>query len=237
MMPYADLRERVFEANRDLVRAGLVVLTFGNASGVDRSAGVMAIKASGVPYDQLDPEAMVLVDVESGDTIETRYKPSSDTPTHLVLYRRFAAVGGIVHTHSPYATAWAQARREIPCFGTTHADHFRGPVPVTRPLTGGEIQGDYEACTGDVIVETLERLELDPLEMPAVLVASHGPFAWGADVMQAVENAVALEAVATTALHTVMLEAEADRIEDDLLQRHYLRKHGSTAYYGQPHRS
>jgi L-ribulose-5-phosphate 4-epimerase len=237
MTPHADLRERVFEANRDLVRAGLVVLTFGNASGVDRSAGVMAIKASGVPYDQLHPEAIVLVDVESGDTIETRYKPSSDTPTHLVLYRRFAAVGGIVHTHSPYATAWAQARREIPCLGTTHADHFRGSVPVTRPLTGGEIQGDYEACTGDVIVETLERLELDPLEMPAVLVASHGPFAWGTDVMQAVENAVALEAVATTALHTVMLEAEADRIEDDLLQRHYRRKHGSTAYYGQPHGS
>lgn len=237
MTPYVELRERAFEANRDIVRAGLVVLTFGNASGVDRSAGVMAIKPSGVPYDQLDPEQMVLVDIESGETVEERYRPSSDTATHLVLYRRFATIGGVVHTHSPYATAWAQARREIPCFGTTHADHFHGPVPVTRPLAGEEIQGDYEACTGDVIVETLERLELDPLEMPAALVASHGPFTWGADVGQAVENAVALEAVAAMALHTVMLEAEADRIEDDLLQRHYLRKHGSTAYYGQPDRS
>jgi L-ribulose-5-phosphate 4-epimerase len=237
MMPYVELRERAFEANRDIVRAGLVVLTFGNASGVDRSAGVMAIKPSGVPYDQLDPEQMVLVDIESGETVEERYRPSSDTATHLALYRRFATIGGVVHTHSPYATAWAQARREIPCFGTTHADHFHGPVPVTRPLAGEEIHGDYEACTGDVIVETLERLELDPLEMPAALVASHGPFTWGADVGQAVENAVALEAVAAMALHTVMLEAEADRIEDDLLQRHYLRKHGSTAYYGQPDRS
>ena len=237
MTPYVELRKRVFEANRDIVRAGLVVLTFGNASGVDRSAGVMAIKPSGVPYDQLDPEQMVLVDIESGETVEERYRPSSDTATHLALYRRFATIGGVVHTHSPYATAWAQARREIPCFGTTHADHFHGPVPVTRPLAGEEIHGDYEACTGDVIVETLERLELDPLEMPAALVASHGPFTWGADVGQAVENAVALEAVAAMALHTVMLEAEADRIEDDLLQRHYLRKHGSTAYYGQPDRS
>ncbi len=236
MSSHAQLREQVLEANRELVRAGLVVLTFGNASAVDRAAGVMAIKPSGVPYDELELETIVLVDVESGEPVEEGYRPSSDAPTHLVLYRRFAAVGGIVHTHSRYATAWAQARREIPCFGTTHADDFHGPVPVTRPLASEEIQGDYEARTGEVIVETLERLELDPLEMPAALVASHGPFAWGADVAFAVENAIALEAVAEIALHTVLLEAEAGRIEDDLLHRHYLRKHGSSAYYGQPRR-
>ena len=148
-----DLRERVFEANRAIVEAGLVVLTFGNASAVDRDAGVMAIKPSGVPYGELGPDSMVVVDLESGEVREGG-RPSSDTPTHLVLYRAFEQIGGIVHTHSPFATAWAQARREIPCFGTTHADHFRGPVPVTRELTGDEISGDYERCTGDVIVET-----------------------------------------------------------------------------------
>jgi len=237
MTGHADLRERVFEANRDIVRAGLVVLTFGNASGIDRAAGVMAIKPSGVPYDVLGPESIVLVDVESGATLEGEYRPSSDTPTHLVLYRRFAAVGGIVHTHSPHATAWAQAERAIPCLGTTHADHFHGAVPVTRALASDEILGDYEACTGDAIVETLARLELDPLEMPAALVASHGPFAWGADTVEAVENAIALEAVAAMALHTVTLESAAEAIEDDLLERHYLRKHGADAYYGQPFRS
>ncbi len=234
MSSHADLRERVCAANREIVRAGLVVLTFGNASEVDRAEGVMAIKPSGVPYGELDPEAIVLVDVESGETIGDGYRPSSDTPTHLVLYRRFEAVGGIVHTHSTYATAWAQARREIPCYGTTHADHFHGPVPVTRRLSTEEVRGEYEACTGEVIVETLEQLGLDPLEMPAALVASHGPFAWGTDVAHAVANAVALEAVAAMALHTVILAAEAERLEDDLLQRHYLRKHGSGAYYGQP---
>lgn len=228
-----DLRERVLEANREIVRAGLVVLTFGNASAVDRDAGVMAIKPSGVPYDDLDPSAIVLVDLESGEPLDSAYRPSSDTPTHLVLYRRFEAVGAIVHTHSPYATAWAQARREIPCLGTTHADHFHGSVPVTRPLDAGEIGDAYEAHTGDVIVETLERLGLDPLEMPATLVASHGPFAWGADAAAAVENAIALEAVAAMALHTVTLSAEAERIDDGLLRRHYERKHGATAYYGQ----
>jgi L-ribulose-5-phosphate 4-epimerase len=233
-MTHANLRERVFEANREIVRAGLVVLTFGNASGVDRAAGVMAIKPSGVPYDALGPETMVLVDLETGATIGGAYRPSSDTPTHLVLYRRFMAVGGIVHTHSRCATAWAQARRAIPCLGTTHADHFHGAVPVTRPLAGDEIRGEYEACTGDVIVETLERLELDPLEMPAALVASHGPFAWATDPEHAVENAIALEAVAEMALHTVVLESAAAGIEDDLLQRHFLRKHGADAYYGQP---
>jgi L-ribulose-5-phosphate 4-epimerase len=234
MSGYVDLRERVLEANREIVRAGLVVLTFGNASGIDRAAGVMAIKPSGVPYDALGPESIVLVDVETGATIDGEHRPSSDTPTHLVLYRHFGGVGGIVHTHSPHATAWAQARRAIPCLGTTHADHFHGAIPVTRPLAGDEIRGEYEARTGDVIVEALDRLELDPLEMPAALVASHGPFAWGADTAQAVENAIALEAVAGMALDTVLLESAAAGIEDDLLQRHYLRKHGAGAYYGQP---
>jgi L-ribulose-5-phosphate 4-epimerase len=234
MTTHADLRERVLEANLEIVRAGLVALTFGNVSGIDRDAGVIAIKPSGVPYEALDPPAIVLVDLESGESLEEGFRPSSDTPTHLALYRRFETIGGIVHTHSLSATAWAQAQREIPCLGTTHADHFHGPVPVTRPLAADEIGDGYEAHTGDVIVETLERLRLDPLEMAATLVASHGPFAWGADVATAVENAVALEAVATMALHTVVLAAEAERIDDKLLRRHFERKHGATAYYGQP---
>jgi L-ribulose-5-phosphate 4-epimerase len=230
---HADLRERAFEANREIVAAGLVVLTFGNASAVDRSTGVMAIKPSGVPYEGMAPESMVLVDLESGDAIDSAYRPSSDTPTHLVLYRRFEAIGGIVHTHSPYATAWAQARRDLPCFGTTHADHFRGAVPVTRALTPEEIDGAYEERTGDVIVETFERRELGPLELPAVLVASHGPFTWGADAAQAAENAVALEAVAASALRTLLIAPEAEPAGDDLLLRHFRRKHGPEAYYGQ----
>lgn len=228
-----ELRDRVCEANREIVRAGLVVLTFGNVSAVDRDAGVMAIKPSGVGYEELTPESIVVVDLKSGAVVDGGYHPSSDTPTHLVLYRAFGQVGGVVHTHSPFATAWAQACREIPCFGTTHADHFRGPVPVTRALTGVEIGGEYEACTGNVIVETFAAPALDPLEMPAVLVASHGPFAWGVDVAQAVENAVALEAVAASSFRTELLHPGAEPIGDDLLRRHFLRKHGPEAYYGQ----
>lgn len=233
MTPHAELRERVLEANRAIVRAGLVVLTFGNASGIDRSAGVMAIKPSGVPYDELSPGSIVVVDLESGAVVDGRQRPSSDTPTHLVLYRRFDAIGGVVHTHSPSATAWAQARRELPCLGTTHADHFRGPVPVTRPLTLEEIGGAYEERTGDVIAETIEGLHLDPLEMPAVLVDSHGPFVWGEDVARAVENAIALETVAGTALHTLLLAPGSEPVAEELLLRHFLRKHGAAAYYGQ----
>jgi len=228
-----ELRERVFEANRRIVEAGLVVLTFGNASAVDRAAGVMAIKPSGVPYDELGPGSMVVVDVESGDVREGSSRPSSDTPTHLVLYRAFEEIGGIVHTHSPFATAWAQARREIPCFGTTHADHFHGAVPVTRELTREEIEGNYELRTGDVIVETVTGLGLGALERPAMLVASHGPFAWGPDAEAAVENAIALEVVAESSFRTEALQPGAAAIQPELLDRHFLRKHGPGAYYGQ----
>ena len=224
-----DLHERVFEANRAIVEAGLVVLTFGNASAVDRDAGVMAIKPSGVPYAELGPASMVVVDLESGEVREGG-RPSSDTPTHLVLYRAFEQIGGIVHTHSPFATAWAQARREIPCFGTTHADHFRGPVPVTRELTSNEISGDYERCTGEVIVETVTG---DPLDRPGALVASHGPFAWGANAEEAVVNAIALEVVAESSFRTELLAPGASEIQPELLERHFRRKHGPGAYYGQ----
>jgi L-ribulose-5-phosphate 4-epimerase len=234
MADHGELRERVFAGNRELVRAGLVVLTFGNVSGVDRVENVLAIKPSGVPYEDLRPETIVVVDLETGDVVAGDQRPSSDTPTHAVLYRRFEALGGIVHTHSRFATAWAQAGRDLPCLGTTHADHFRGPVPVTRALAADEIHGDYEQRTGDVIVETFESRGLDPLQTPAALVTSHGPFAWGIDVAQAVENATVLEAVAELALYTLVLKAEAPALDDDLLERHFARKHGPDAYYGQP---
>jgi L-ribulose-5-phosphate 4-epimerase len=230
---HAELRERVLEANLEILRAGLVVLTFGNASGVDRSAGVMAIKPSGVGYEELRPESMVVVDLETGAALDGGLRPSSDTPTHLVLYRRFDTVGGIVHTHSSAATVWAQAGRPLPCFGTTHADHFHGAVPVTRDLTGDEIRGEYEACTGDVIVEAIEGLGLDPLEMPAALVRSHGPFTWGVDEAHAVENAIALEAAASMGIGALTLEPALGPISGDLLEKHFRRKHGPAAYYGQ----
>jgi L-ribulose-5-phosphate 4-epimerase len=230
---HLELRERVLGANLAIVEAGLVTLTFGNVSEVDRVAGLMAIKPSGVHYDELGAEAIVLVALESGEVIDGGLKPSSDAPTHLVLYRRFEGIGGIVHTHSTYAAAWAQAGLELPCFGTTHADHFDGPVPVTRPLTAAEIGGAYEANTGQVIVEALESRHLAPLEMPAALVRSHGPFAWGTDAQAAVENAIALEAVAKLAARTLALRPEAPEIDPVLLRRHFRRKHGPGAYYGQ----
>jgi L-ribulose-5-phosphate 4-epimerase len=187
-----------------------------------------------VPYDELTAEAMVLVDLESGETRDSGLRPSSDTQTHLVLYRRFIGIGGVIHTHSPHATAWSQARRPIPCLGTTHADHFDGPVPVSRALTREELAADYECHTGEVIVETLVQLDLDPLHMPAVLVASHAPFVWGPNVVEAVANAVALEAVAACALRTLQINGQIGAIEGELLNRHFRRKHGLTAYYGQP---
>jgi L-ribulose-5-phosphate 4-epimerase len=232
-MSLDELREQVCAANRALVSAGLVTLSFGNASGVDRGTGVMVIKPSGVPYEGLRPGDLVAVDLESGIAERGAYRPSSDTPTHLALYRRYSEIGGVVHTHSSWAAAWAQAGRAIPCFGTTHADHFHGPVPVTRSMTGTELAATYEADTGAVIIETLDGLSLAPLEMPAVLVRSHGPFTWGADATEAVANAVALEAVATMAGRTLALEPAAGPIGDLLLERHFARKHGPGAYYGQ----
>jgi len=234
MIAHSELRERVLDANLEIVEAGLVTITFGNASGVDRSAGVMAIKPSGVSYDELQPDSIVVVDLVTGEVADGAFRPSSDTPTHLTLYRRFDTIGSVVHTHSSSATAWAQAGRELPCFGTTHADHFHGSVPVTRDLTAEEIGGDYEARTGDVIVETIEGLGLDPLEMPAVLVRSHGPFAWGRDEAEAVENAIALEAVASMAATSLALAPELQPVAAELLERHFRRKHGAGAYYGQP---
>ena len=232
-MQYRELRADVVEANLALGRAGLVVLTFGNASAVDRDASVIAIKPSGVSYERLTPAAVSVVDIESGAVVDGRTRPSSDTPTHLVLYRAWLDVGSIVHTHSSFATAWAQAGEEIPCYGTTHADHFDGAVPVTRPLTAAEIEGEYERATGEVILETFARHGHQPLDRPAVLVASHGPFVWGASVEEAVENAIALEEVAAGALRTRQLRADVPPIGDDLRRRHFRRKHGPEAYYGQ----
>jgi L-ribulose-5-phosphate 4-epimerase len=231
MLP--ELREGVLRANLALVRAGLVTLSFGNASGVDREAGVLIIKPSGVPYDVLRPEQLVVVSLEDGRVVEGDLRPSSDTPTHLILYQRYPEIGGVVHTHSTAATAWAQARRAIPALGTTHADHFHGAVPVTRPLEEAEVAGAYEHETGVVIIETLERLGLSATEMPAALVASHGPFTWGHDAEEAVANATALETIANMARQTFALNPEAESIPSYLAERHYRRKHGPNAYYGQ----
>ena len=219
------------------MKSGLVTLTWGNASGIDREKGLVVIKPSGVPYDELQPERMVVVDLE-GRVVEGDLKPSSDTPTHLVLYRAFEGIGGIVHTHSRHATMFAQARREIPCLGTTHADHFHGPVPVTRPLSEREVADDYEGNTGRVIVDRFAdhgyTVPVDPVGMPAVLVAGHAPFTWGASVEKAVENSVALEAVAEMVLgHVVDRPLPSPELEPWVLEKHYQRKHGPAAYYGQ----
>ena len=237
MSAVADLRARVAAANRALHDTGLVTLNFGNVSGVDRDEDVLVIKPSGVPYADLRPESMVVVALDDGRVIDGALRPSTDTPTHRLLYREYPAVGGIVHTHSPSATAWAQAGRAIPCLGTTHADFFRGTVPVSRPLRPDEIAGDYEWETGRVIVETLAVAGRSAVEAPAVLVGSHGPFAWGASPEAAVEVAIALEAVALMAYQTLVIEASASEIGEDLLARHFDRKHGAAAYYGQSERS
>ncbi len=225
-----ELKREAYEANLGLPAHGLVHLNFGNASAVDRRRGVVAIKPSGVDYDRLRPADMVLVDLD-GKRVEGTLRPSSDTPTHLVIYRAFGHVGGVVHTHSAHATAFAQAGIPIPVLGTTHCDFFRGPVPVTRELSRREIAGSYEAETGLVIVERFARL--DPREIPAVLVARHGPFTWGSTAAGAVENAVALEFCAMLAAETLRLRPGASKFPAALLDRHFSRKHGAGAYYGQ----
>jgi L-ribulose-5-phosphate 4-epimerase len=230
MKSLAQLREEVLEANLELVRHGLVLYTFGNASGILRDEGLVVIKPSGVPYEKMKPEHLVLTDLQ-GKILEGSLRPSSDLPTHLELYRNFSDIGGVVHTHSEYATAWAQARREIPCFGTTHADYFHGPVPVTEPMSGEEIAGEYELNTGTAIIRAFR--DKDPSAVPGVLVANHGPFAWGPDAHTAAHNAVILESVARMAFFTATLNHEAGPISRALHDRHYLRKHGRNAYYGQ----
>jgi L-ribulose-5-phosphate 4-epimerase len=224
------LREEVLDANLELVRRGLVVYTFGNASGLDRNEGLVAIKPSGVPYEELKPEHMVICDLE-GAIVDTKLRPSSDLPTHLELYRRFPNIGGVAHTHSEFATAWAQAETPIPCFGTTHADYFHGPVPVTNRLSTGEIDADYELETGKAICRTFAAL--DPDAVPAVLVAGHAPFCWGPTAAAAAHNAVILEYVARMAAHTLSINADSRPIARELHDKHFLRKHGRNAYYGQ----
>ena len=232
-MKYLELRKEVVRVNQAIVYAGLVVLTWGNASAADRAAGVMAIKPSGVDYAGLEPRDIVVLSLEDGRILEGKLRPSSDTPTHLYLYQQFPGLAGIVHTHSVRATAWAQAGRAIPCFGTTHADHFHGPVPVARKLTQAEVRGDYERNTGVAIGDTFRRGRLDPLRVPGVLVPGHGPFAWGATAQAALDNAIVLEAVAGLALDTLALAPRAAPLPAHLLDKHFLRKHGTGAYYGQ----
>jgi L-ribulose-5-phosphate 4-epimerase len=229
-MKVKTLRAEVFEANLEVVRRGLVLYTFGNASGVDRAAGLVAIKPSGVPYESMKPADLVVVDLE-GRCVEGKLHPSSDLPTHLVLYRAFSSIGGVVHTHSRAATAWAQAGRPIPCFGTTHADYFHGPVPVTRPLSKREIKTDYELNTGHAIVRRFAGL--DPQDAPGVLVAGHAPFAWGGTPTGAAHNAVILEEIARMALETLAINPRARALPACLRDKHFFRKHGGAAYYGQ----
>jgi L-ribulose-5-phosphate 4-epimerase len=227
-----SLKTAVWQANMDLWKAGLVIETFGNASGADADEGVMAIKPSGVDYTQCQWEDMVVLSIDTGEIIDGSLNPSSDTPTHLVLYRAFPSIGGIVHTHSRYATSWAQSCREIPCLGTTHADYFYGPVPLTRGLSVAEIETDYEANTGRVITEYLSATTNPPFDVPAILIPHHGPFAWGKSADEAVHSAIALEEAAQTTLLTLSLNPEAT-MPQELIDKHFRRKHGPEAYYGQ----
>jgi L-ribulose-5-phosphate 4-epimerase len=228
-----ELKKQVCKANLDLVKEGLVLHTWGNASGIDRTRGLVVIKPSGVSYSGMKPAHQVVVSLETGKVVEGSLKPSSDTDTHVALYRAFPEIGGVVHTHSLYATAWAQARRGIPSYGTTQADYWYGDVPCTRALTAKEIKGDYEANTGRVIVETFRKMRIDPMSHPAVLVASHGPFTWGKDASAAVHNAVVLEFVARLASETLRINPRVEPMQSALLDKHFLRKHGPKAYYGQ----
>ena len=225
------LKQTVLEANLLLPKYGLITFTWGNVSGVDREQGLMVIKPSGIPYEGMTAEDMVVIDIASGNRIEGKWKPSSDTPTHLALYRAFPSIGGIVHTHSRWATTFAQAGMGIPAMGTTQGDYFYGEIPCTRKMTQSEIASDYEYETGNVIVEMFSGI--DPMTVPAVLVHSHGPFTWGKDAMDAVHNAVVLEEVAFMDWHAMMLNPQAGSMQQELLNKHYLRKHGPGAYYGQ----
>jgi L-ribulose-5-phosphate 4-epimerase len=233
-MSYEQLKEKVCKANKALVEAGLVVLTWGNAGAVDRELGVMAIKPSGVAYSALRPEDIVVLSLADGKVVEGTGRPSSDTPTYLELFRSLPSIGAIVHTHSTYATSFAQAGREIPCFGTTQADNFYGTIPVTRALRREEIESEYEKNTGKVIVEKFGQGGLDPGQVPGVLVASHAPFAWGPTPEKAVENAIVLEFAAQMAMWSLMVNPSLGPIGQPLLDKHFLRKHGPGAYYGQP---
>lgn len=231
-MSYEELKERVCQANLELVNAGLVTLTFGNASEADSKVGVAAIKPSGVDYGSLRSDSMVILSIETGERVEGVFNPSSDAPTHIALYRAFPSIGGITHTHSVFTTAWAQSCRQIPCLGTTHADHFNGPIPLTRGLTDQEVEEAYEENTGKVIVESLNLAGGDVFQVPAILVPHHGPFVWGRDSTEAVRNSIALETVAKMAVHTLNLNPKVE-IPQALLRKHFTRKHGSSAYYGQ----
>ena len=227
------LKAEVCKANLDLVAEGLVIQTWGNASAVDRANGVMVIKPSGVPYSEMKPQHMVCVSLKTGEVVEGKLKPSSDTATHLVLYRAWPAIGGVVHTHSLFATAWAQAQKPLLAYGTTQADYWYGDVPCTRLMKPNEIKNDYEANTGEVIVETFKKLKYDPSQHPAVLVASHGPFTWGKDVHDAVHNASVMEFIAKLNSETLRINPKLKPIQPALLDKHFLRKHGANAYYGQ----
>lgn len=227
-----ELKEIVCRANLELPKHGLITFTWGNVSGIDRETGLVVIKPSGVSYEGMTAGDMVVVDLD-GNVVEGKYKPSSDTPTHVALYRAFPALGGIVHTHSRWATSFAQAGMAVPAMGTTQGDYFYGDIPCTRRMTPGEIAGAYELETGNVIIETFRENGIDPAQIPAVLVQSHGPFAWGKDPMNAVHNAVVLEEVAFMDYHALALNPGAGRMQQELLDKHYLRKHGKNAYYGQ----
>ncbi len=227
-----ELKKQVYEANMELPKKGLVTFTWGNVSGIDRESGYFVIKPSGVEYEELTPDDMVVVDLDC-NKIEGRYKPSSDTETHAELYKAFPDIGGVVHTHSPWATSWAQAGRDIPCYGTTHADYMYGPVPCARTLTPKEIDEAYEKNTGLVIIETFKSRGINPNYVPAVLCKNHGPFTWGEDAAEAVYHAVVLEEVAKMAARTEMINPDVKPAPDSIKEKHFMRKHGANAYYGQ----
>ena len=227
-----ELKKIVFDGNIELVRKNLVIYTWGNVSGIDKESRLFAIKTSGVDYDTKKFDDMVILDLD-GNKKEGKYKPSSDTATHIELYKAFPEIGAIVHTHSSYATSWAQARKDILALGTTHADYFYGDIPCARALTKEEIESDYEKNTGLVIIETLKERNINPMDIPGIILSSHGPFAWGKDVANAVYNAVVLEEVAKMAYRTIQINKDVKRVEQYLLDKHYFRKHGKNSYYGQ----